>query len=180
MDWAIARARDVGTAFFTLRNVHHVGRVGTYGEQAAKRGLVAILFVNAVIDPPRVAPYAGRLARFGTNPICIAIPATAEQPATILDFATSRLAMGKVRVAVNAGRELPPGVVIDSEGQPTTDPAVLVRPPFGAALPFGEYKGSGLMIMVEILAGILTGGGTIHPKNPHDARNPQRHARHRH
>jgi uncharacterized oxidoreductase len=119
-----------------------------------------------VIDhQPLVAPYGGRDARFSTNPVCIAIPATGENPHILLDMATSRIARGKAMVAMNKGERMAEGLILDSVGEPTTDPAVMFREPGGALLPFGEHKGYGLALMCELLAGVLTGGGTIQPEH---------------
>jgi uncharacterized oxidoreductase len=88
----------------------------------------------------------------------------------VLDFATSRVAQGKMRVAHNLGKTVEPGFLIDEKGHPTTDPGVVVVPQsgglFGALMPFGEHKGSGLAMACELLGGALTGGGTWHqPSN---------------
>ncbi len=84
----------------------------------------------------------------------------------VLDFATSRVAQGKMRVAHNQGKAVPPGLLMDEHGQPTTDPGVVVVPQangfFGALMPFGEHKGYGLAVACELLGGALTGGGTWH------------------
>ena len=84
----------------------------------------------------------------------------------VLDFATSRVAQGKMRVAYNQGKAVPPGLLLDEHGQPTTDPGVVVVPQpsgfFGALMPFGEHKGYGLAVACELLGGALTGGGTWH------------------
>lgn len=165
IDAAIARCRELGAVVMTLRNAHHVGRVGTYGEQVIDAGLVSISFVNVTDHGPLVAPFRGADARMITNPVCIAVPGTASTPATLLDMATSRIAMGKVRVALNEGRQLADGMLIDSEGQPTRDPAVMFNEPRGALLPFGEHKGYGLALACELLAGVLSGGGSIQPAN---------------
>jgi uncharacterized oxidoreductase len=89
----------------------------------------------------------------------------------ILDFATSRVAQGKMRVAYNQGKAVAPGLLMDEHGQPTTDPGVVVVPQpngfFGALMPFGEHKGYGLAIACELLGGALTGGGTWHSTNVH-------------
>ncbi len=170
MDLAIAAAREGGLGLLALRNVHHLGRIGAYGDQAVAAGMLSIHFVNAVSGPPVVAPFGGREARFGTNPICIAVPPVAPGgPPLILDFATSALAIGKVRVAHAAGRPVPEGSLVDHAGRPTTDPGVMYNEgPRGALLPFGLHKGSGLALMCEILAGALTGGGTNQPATPKD------------
>ncbi|HUK60787.1 MAG TPA: malate/lactate/ureidoglycolate dehydrogenase [Stellaceae bacterium] len=159
-EWAIAKAKTDGVGIFALRNTHHVARVGAYGEQAAAAGLASIQFVNVMIAPGRVAPFGGMTGRFGTNPVCITFPSAAGTPPVVLDFATSRVAAGKLRVALNEGKELPHGYLIDAHGNNATDPAVFFRGN-GAMLPFGDHKGSGLALACELLAGVLTGGGAM-------------------
>jgi uncharacterized oxidoreductase len=164
---AIARCRKTGVALLTLRNSHHIGRVGTYGEQSIEAGLVSIHFVNVQDHPPLVAPFRGSDARFGTNPICIAVPGTRESPPTLLDMATSKIALGKVRVHMNKGEEAPDGCLIDHRGRPTRDPNVMFRDrERGALLPIGDHKGYGLVLACELLAGVLSGGGTMQPGIP--------------
>ncbi|HWL79721.1 MAG TPA: malate/lactate/ureidoglycolate dehydrogenase [Roseomonas sp.] len=165
-DWGIGAARQHGLALATLRNVHHVGRVGTYGEQACAAGMIALFFVNGLSGAPRVAPFGGGDARMATNPICIAVPHEA-QP-VVLDFATSRIALGKVRVAYNAGLPVPEGALIDSERRPTRDPGAIYGKGGGALLPFGDHKGSGLALICEILGGALSGGATAQHANAAD------------
>ncbi len=163
---AAARCRETGVALMTLRNAHHLGRIGAYGEIAMEAGLVSLHFVNVTAHEPCVAPWGGSEARFVTNPVCIAVPPTGRTPATLLDMATSRIAMGKARVAMTGGVPLDEGLVIDAAGRGTTDPSVIFSEPRGALLPFGMHKGSGLALMCELLAGGLSGGGTIQPGNP--------------
>ena len=160
MQMAIERAKQLGSCVMTLGNSHHLGRIGHWAEMAVAEGFVSIHFVN-VISHARVAPYAGRDARFGTNPCCIGVPLPGEAP-FVLDYATSAVAQGKMRVAHNKGEKVPPGRLIDPEGHPTNDPRYAVVPPYGAMLPFGEYKGYGMAIACELLGGALTGGGTWH------------------
>ena len=157
---AIERARQHGSCVMALGNSHHLGRIGHWAEMAVAEGLVSIHFVN-VISHARVAPYGGRDARFGTNPCCIGIPLPGEAP-FVLDYATSAVAQGKLRVAHNKREKVPPGRLIDPEGRPTDDPRYAVIPPFGAMLAFGEHKGYGMAIACELLGGALTGGGTWH------------------
>ncbi|HZS82201.1 MAG TPA: malate/lactate/ureidoglycolate dehydrogenase [Stellaceae bacterium] len=172
MEWAIGAAKRHGVAVHALRNTHHIGRVGTYGEMAAKAGLVSVQFVNGNSGRPLVAPFRGREGRLSTNPICIAVPGTATTAPVILDFATSRIALGKVRVAHNEGKRVVEGALIDEAGRPTTDPGVIYGHgpggAVGAVLPFGEHKGYGLALVAELLAGAICGAGTIQPKNPRD------------
>ncbi len=166
MQWCIDTAKTQGIAIHGLRNVHHIGRVGTYGEMAAAAGLVSISFVNGYSGKPRVAPFRGKHGRYTTNPICIAVPGTSTTPPTILDFATSVIALGKVRVAYNDKRQVVPGALIDSEGRPTTNPGVMYEDPIGAALPFGEHKGSGLALICDLLAGAVAGAGVMPGETP--------------
>jgi uncharacterized oxidoreductase len=168
MEVALRLARAHGVAVVALRRTHHIGRVGTYGEMAAEAGFASLHFVNGNSGPPPVAPWGGREGRFATNPVCIAMPGSARHPRFVLDFATSRIAMGKVRVAHNAGKDVVEGALLDADGAPTTDPGVMYRAPRGVLLPFGEHKGYGLALACDILAGIVGGAGTIQPGNPRD------------
>ncbi|UUZ64963.1 malate/lactate/ureidoglycolate dehydrogenase [Polaromonas sp. P1-6] len=160
----IDRAKAHGSCIMTLGNAHHLGRIGHFAEMAVAQGLVSLHFVN-VLSRPVVAPFGGADGRFGTNPCCIGVPLKGREP-FILDFATSRMAQGKMRVAHNEGRRVEPGTLIDEHGHPTTDPAVVVVPQsnglFGALMAFGEHKGYGLAVACELLGGALTGGGTWH------------------
>jgi uncharacterized oxidoreductase len=165
----MARARETGVALVALRNAFHVGRVGAYGEQAAAAGLASVHFVNVVGHGPIVAPFGGTDARLSTNPLCVAVPVAGAAP-FVLDFATSALALGKVRVALARGEEVPPGVLLDAQGRPTTDPAAMFVPPLGAILPFGLHKGYGLALACELLAGALAGGGTLPSVPPEPGR----------
>ena len=81
----------------------------------------------------------------------------------IFDAATSKLAEGKVKVALNKNAELPPDTLLDANGTPTSDPAALYTEPPGALMPMGGYKGSGLAIMTDLLAGAIGGGGCHAP-----------------
>jgi hydroxycarboxylate dehydrogenase B len=152
------RARRHGVCVVALANAHHLGRIGHFAEQCLEHGLVSLHFVN-VVARPIVAAWGGKDARFGTNPVCIGIPRPGALP-IVVDFATSRIAQGKSRIAYNTGTPVPPGSLLDDRGEPTTDARFSVVPPFGALLPLGEHKGYGLAIAAELLAGALTGGAT--------------------
>ncbi len=156
-----ARAAALGLAAVALRNAFHVGRVGAYAEQAARAGLVSIHFVNVVGHAPLVAPFRGSDRRLMTNPFCVGVPGPGGTVAVLLDFATSRVALGKVREARARGDRVPDGCIIDADGRAATDPGALLDPPKGALLPFGEHKGSGLALVCELLGGALTGGGIL-------------------
>lgn len=166
MDAAIERVGHSGIVLLTVRNSHHMGRIGSYGEQAAAAGKVALFFVNVTDFPqPLVAPFGGSAPRFGTNPLCIAFPAGHHEPAFILDFATSMVAYGKTRVAYLAGQHFDEAVMLDAAGQPTADPAAMHEAPSGALRPIAAHKGGGLVAAIEFLAGLLSGGGTLQPDN---------------
>jgi len=154
----IERAKATGACIIGLRNSHHIGRIGHWAEQCAAAGLVSIHFVN-VVSTPAVAPFGGTKARVGTNPFAVGIPRAGEPP-IVVDFATSRLAAGKVHVAFNKGVSLPEGALLDADGHPTTDPSALFSDPPGALLPFGEHKGWGLSVACELLGAALIGGKT--------------------
>lgn len=161
---AIDRARDTGVAIMGLRNSFHIGRIGHWGEQCIRAGMVSINFVNVAGHEPLVAPYGGAEPRFGTNPVCIGIPGTDGRPAALLDMATSVIAMGKARVARLKREEVPEGTMLDGQGRVTRDPAGMFRHPReGALIAFGDHKGSGLAIMCELLGAALVGGITEAP-----------------
>jgi len=158
MQAGIDRVQQYGVALVGLSNSHHLGRIGAWAEQVAAAGLVSIHFAN-VAAPSAVLPFDGLRARLGTNPFCVGIP-LADRPPVVLDFATSAIAGNKARVAWNEGRPIPPGCAVDANGEPTTDPGVLMNEPRGALLPFGGHKGAGLSLICSLLGAALTGGET--------------------
>jgi hydroxycarboxylate dehydrogenase B len=167
MQLGIERAQKHGSCIMTVANAHHLGRIGHWAEMATEAGLVSMHFVN-VLARSTVAPWGGADGRFGTNPFCIGIPfpkSSGKEP-FLLDFATSRVAQGKMRVAYNEGHTVAPGLLIDETGAPTVNPGVVVVPQnnglFGALMTFGEHKGYGMAVACELLGGALTGGGTWH------------------
>jgi hydroxycarboxylate dehydrogenase B len=163
---AIDKARRHGIAMSTLRRSAHLGRLGDWAEMAAAAGLASLHFVNATGIPLRVVPHGGRDGRGTTNPIAMGIPVPDGGP-VVLDFATSATAEGKVRVARNKGVTIPPDCLLDAAGRPTTDPNDLYTDPPGTLLPFGGatagHKGGALWLLVDLLAGGLTGGGCSRP-----------------
>jgi len=155
----IAKAKVSGLAAGTIVKSSHVGRLGDYCEIATDQGFVALMTVNSHGAVHRVAPPGGKASRLSTNPIAFAAPHPSG--ALICDFSTSATAEGKVRVKKIAGEKCPEGWLIDSNGEPTTNPNDLYDAPGGAILPMGGpqmYKGFGLALMVEILSGALSGG----------------------
>ena len=163
---AIDKARRHGIGMSALRGSAHLGRLGDWAEMAAAAGLASLHFVNATGIPLRVVPHGGRDGRGTTNPIAMGIPVDGSDP-VVLDFATSAIAEGKVRVARNKGVAVPPDCLLDAAGRPTTDPSQLYTDPPGSLVPFGGatsgHKGGALWLLVDLLAGGLTGGGCSRP-----------------
>jgi uncharacterized oxidoreductase len=162
-EMAIDRAKRMGVACVALRNACHIGRIGTYGEQCADAGCISIHYVNVVGVGPGVAPFGGREARMLTNPYCCAIPRASGEH-VVLDFATSAVAIGKLRVAYMKGEKVQPGALVTPAGQATDDP----RSFYGGdarsiLLPFGLHKGGGMQILCELLGGALAGHWTMQP-----------------
>ncbi|MDB5732761.1 MAG: ldh [Variovorax sp.] len=162
----IEAASRHGHCVMTLRDSHHLGRMGHYGEQVAAAGLVLVAFTNVINRAPMVAPFGGAEARMTTNPLCFASPLPGGRAPLIVDMATSTIALNKARVLADSGEPAPEGALIDAQGHATTDPAVMFADPPGALLPFGGHKGCALGVVAELLAGVLSGGGTIQPENP--------------
>ena len=164
---AIAKARETGIGWVSACNSGHIGRVGAYGEQIVAAGMIAFGGVNSP-GTRLTAAYGGAHRRLGTSPIMIAMPGPTPGEPFVLDMATSVIAEGKVRVAVNRGTQLKPQLIIDGDGHPTTEPhdfyGTGANPKQGALLPVGGdtggHKGFGLNVAMEALSGILSGAGT--------------------
>ena len=157
MEMAIAKAKAGGLSAASTSRTSHVGRLADYAEMAANAGLVGLLWANCV-HGLNVAPWGGAARRLGTNPHAVGIPG-AGGPAMVLDFATSVVAEGKLRVKRNRKQPAPPGWFVDAQGRPQTDPEIFYGTPPGALLTSGEHKGYGLSLAIEILGGILSGTG---------------------
>jgi len=154
----VALCRKHGVSVVALRNAGHLGRIGQWPQNAAESGLVSLHFVNTSGGGILVAPYGGIDRRLSANPIAAGIPLDG-QPPMVLDISTCTIAEGKIRVALNAGKQVPADCIIDARGQSTTDPHVFYADPPGAILTMAGHKGYGLSILAEVLAGALTGGG---------------------
>lgn len=148
----VEKARTAGIAVLAIHNSHHFAALWPDVEPFADEGLVALSVVNSMTC---VVPHGARKPLFGTNPIAFAAPCAGHDP-IVFDMATSAMAHGDVQIAARAGERLPPGMGVDAEGQPSTDPKAILEG--GALLPFGGHKGSALSMMVELLAAALTGG----------------------
>ncbi len=172
VDLGIEKARNHAVSVIGLRNSSHLGRIGDWPERAAAAGTVSVHFVNTSGVGTLVAPFGGIDRRMSTNPFAVGVP-NGDEP-VILDFATSIVAEGKVMVAVNGGKPLPEGALIDAEGNLTTDPEAIYGPITdksrlssrgggGAIRAMGDHKGSGLSMICELLAGALGSGGCARP-----------------
>ena len=160
----LEKASTLGIAAGTLRNCGHIGRLGEYAETAAARRMAFIGAVNSHGGGRRVVPPGGTEGRISTNPICMGAP-TSNEP-VVLDFGTSSVAEGKVRLALQKKERVPEGWLVDHAGKPTTDPGVLYVEPRGNILPFGGpqmYKGFGLGLLVDLFCGGLSGGPCSSP-----------------
>ena len=145
------KARSTGIAALAIHNSHHFAALWPDVENFAEQGLVALAFVNSRM---RIAPWDAPRRLIGTNPMAFACPRDNEPP-LVWDQASSVMAQGQVLMAAQEGRELEPGMLIDADGQPTTDPNSIQQG--GALRSFGEHKGSSIALMVEIMAAALTG-----------------------
>ena len=147
----------------------HIGRLSAYPMMATRAGMIGLITADSGHSPKAVAPFGGREARLGTNPISMAMPSDLEAP-FYLDMATSAVAAGRYNSRSARGEEIPTGWIVDSEGRQTTDPRQFRKG--GALLPLGGtegYKGSGLAAMVEVLCGLLTGlGFGVEPTGRHN------------
>jgi len=142
-------ASRFGLGLAVARESNHFGAAAWWAQQMSRRGSIGVVMCNA---SPAVAPWQGREPRWGTNPICVALPGGR----WLLDMATTTVAMGKIYKAHLAGQaEIPPAWAMDASGTPTTSTAAALA---GLLAPLGGYKGSGLAMMVEILCGVLSGG----------------------
>jgi len=152
---AIRKAKAEGACVVSVVRCNHVGRVGTYPSMAASRGVALFVTVGSAGDG-NVAPYGGRTGAMGTNPMAFGFP-TREAPPFLVDFATSAVAGGKVHVARDKGERLAEGLLLDSAGNPTTDPRAMDAG--GALLTFGGHKGYGLAMVAALFSGALTNDG---------------------
>lgn len=142
-----ARAHGVGIAF--ARNSNHFGAIAPYCLLAAAEGFASMICSNASVT---IAPTGGAETRLGNNPLGFGIPQPGGRP-VILDMAMSVVARGKIRAALRKGEKIPDAWATDREGHATTDPQAALD---GFLLPFGGYKGYGLALVVDLLAGVLS------------------------
>jgi LDH2 family malate/lactate/ureidoglycolate dehydrogenase len=148
---SVDRAKEIGAAVVAVRNAFHFGTAGRYARLMAEQGCVGIVMSNT--RPLMPAP-GGAEAMVGNNPVAIALPSAGKHPVET-DMALSATAMGKIRLAAAAGKSIPEGWAVNSEGQPTTDPNDAIK---GMLLPAAGPKGFGLAFVIDLLCGGLSGG----------------------
>jgi L-2-hydroxycarboxylate dehydrogenase (NAD+) len=157
MEMAIRKAKDSGIGMVAVRNSRHYGMSAYYAMMALPHDMIGIAMTNA---SRQVVPTFGREARFGTNPMCFAVPTEKELP-FVLDMATTTAAAGKLELAARQDKPIPQGWALNEQAQATDDPRVAQKArkllPLGGSREGGSHKGYGLAILVEILCGVLTG-----------------------
>ena len=146
----IERAAATCAATVAVTSSHHFGVAGHHVERIAERGLIGLIMGNS---PGGIAPWGGRRALFGTNPIAFACPRRDAAP-LVIDVSLAKVARGKVMLAAQRGEPIPADWALDADGRPTTDAQAALA---GTMLPLGDAKGAALALMVEILAAALTG-----------------------
>lgn len=160
MEISIEKARSYGVGMVTIRNGHHVGMAGYYPTMAVAQDMLGIALTNAA---PSMRPLHGSYPRLGTNPIAFGAPAGKERP-FLLDMATTTVANGKIALARRLGVPIPAGWAVTNDGEPITEPPEYragdwMQTPLGNSHEGGGHKGYGLAVMVDILCGVLSGGG---------------------
>jgi uncharacterized oxidoreductase len=161
MEKAIAKAREHGYCLMALNQSAHLGRIGDWPSMAVAAGFMSVHFVNTHGGGKIVAPFGGSDRRMSANPFAAGIPVPGRTP-VIVDISTSAIAGGKIHVAYNKGVPVPPGCVLDRNGEPTTDPSDFMHG-LGALLNFGGHKGFSIGFLCDILAGAFTGAPCSHP-----------------
>ncbi|MBW1993769.1 MAG: malate/lactate/ureidoglycolate dehydrogenase [Deltaproteobacteria bacterium] len=155
-----SKAKKTGLAMTALRNSAHLGRLGDWAEQLARERLVSLHFMNTTGRGMLAVPFGGTDRRQSLCPICVCVPVEGRHP-VLLDITTSVIAEGKLAVARNKKESVPPGIIVDKDGNPTTDPNDFYAG--GALLHMGGHKGYGLNVIADILAGAFSGGGCTKP-----------------
>ncbi len=172
MELAIGKAQAIGVGIVSVRNSSHFGACGFYARMAADAGMVGMVATSASMI--QVAPTGGAQARLGTDPWAFAAPGRAGEP-FVLDMATTTVAAGRIRNKANENLPAPPGWLLTSAGQPSTDPLEAVQKggfltSLGGSPESSSYKGYGLSMMVNILGSCLSGATLItdpaHTKKP--------------
>lgn len=162
MHISIEKAQEYGLGLVNVRHSNNFGTAGFIAQTAVKKGMIGIVMANSA---PAIAPTGGNKPIFGTNPIAFSFPAPEGHHPIVLDMATSAAARGKIRLAARNGEKIPLGWALDINGQPTDDPNEALK---GSMIPIGGHKGYGLSMVIDLLAGLLSGagfGGGVNPLN---------------
>ena len=152
MQHAVARAKIFGVGVCLANRVTHWGRAHAYAYRAAQAGCIGICTTNAI---PNMLGWNSKLPLLGNNPLAIGVPRGNQDP-VVLDMAMSQAAIGKVGTYLREGKAAPLNWGLDADGNPTSDPASILAS--RRMLPFGDYKGVGLAVMLELITGALAGG----------------------
>jgi len=160
MEIVSRKAKRHGMAVGSIANTSHMGRTGDWAEQLARENLISLHFLNTTGLGMLAVPFGGSDRRMSLCAVAACVPVN-DGPPLLLDFTTTVMAEGKLRIARNKGVSVPPGTIVDAQGQPTTDPNDFYAG--GALLPIAAHKGHGLNIIADILAGALSGGGCTAP-----------------
>jgi L-2-hydroxycarboxylate dehydrogenase (NAD+) len=158
MDEAIKLAADSGIGLVGVKRSTHYGMASLYVQQALEAGYIALAYTNS---SPALPVWGGRTAFLGASPFAAAVPGGHEETPFVLDMAMTVIARGKIRLAATHGEEIPHGLALDKDGAPTTDAAEAFE---GVCLPYGGAKGAALAMLMDLLAGVLTGanyGGDV-------------------
>jgi LDH2 family malate/lactate/ureidoglycolate dehydrogenase len=151
MGISIGKAKEFGIGCCLVRNTNNIGMLSVYTLMAAEQKTVGIVMGNAAAA---MSPWGGVEPFFGTNPLSISVPGEAGAPPVVLDMSSTMVARGKIRRADRLKESIPPGWAFDETGTPTTDPAEALK---GTLMPIGGPKGYGLALMIDVLAGLLSG-----------------------
>ena len=165
LDMLMPRARELGVASLAIRRSHHIACLAVYLMRAAKEGFLMVL-ASSDANSASVAPYGGTKAVFTPNPIAIGYPCSSGD--VLIDISASITTNGMSNRKAAAGEKFSENWLMDAQGNPTNDPAVLNQNPPGTILPIGGltygHKGYGLALMIEALTGGLAGFGRADPK----------------
>lgn len=168
----VEKAKALGVGVVGVRHSNNFGVAGYFARQAAQEGYIGIVLGNSA---PAIAPTGGTQPLLGTNPLAVAFPDGAGGVPIVLDMATSEAARGKIRLAARQGEPIPEGWALDATGRPTTEAAAALD---GSMVPIGGPKGYGLSLVIDMLAGLLTGAafaGQVKPLNHPDQRSDYGH-----
>ncbi len=147
-------ARRFGIGWCAARAISHAGAIGYFTSALAGRGLIGIAMTAS---KPLMSYFGAKGEALSTNPLSIAVPVAGDDP-IVLDMSTAAVALGKIMAAKDAGKPIPPGWAVDETGAETTDPHRVA-----SLLPMAGAKGSGLSLMIEVLASVLAGNAVIGP-----------------